>query len=160
MQKIGRTIKRRRKEGKTDYKARLNLLKSEKGRIVVRITNRYVVVQIVESEIAQDKVIIGVSSKDLLNEGWPKELSGSLKSLPACYLTGLLLSKKSKIREAIADFGLQRNIHKGRLYAVLKGAIDGGMDIKCDEKILPDEEMMNKNEKLNEIVEKVKGGIK
>ena len=50
-----KSIKRRRREGKTDYKARLAMLKSEKPRLVIRKSNRYLVVQIVGSEIAKDK---------------------------------------------------------------------------------------------------------
>jgi len=94
MKKIGKTIRRRRKEGKTDYKSRLGLLKSGKARVVARKTNRYFIGQIVISDIAQDKVIIGANSKELLSKGWPEELKGSLKSLTACYLTGFLLGKK------------------------------------------------------------------
>ena len=118
--------KRRRREGKTDYKARLKLLESELPRIVVRKSNRYVLAQYVKSEHAQDKVLLGVSSKELLEYGWPKEASGSLKSIPACYLTGLILGKeiKTKIKEekerVILDLGLGRNIKKSRVYAVLK----------------------------------------
>ena len=89
-----RREKRRRRENKTDYKLRMNLLKSGKNRIVIRKTNKYFIVQVVESRESQDKVLVGVSSKDLLKNGWDKEFSGSLKSLPAGYLTGLLFAKK------------------------------------------------------------------
>ena len=132
MKKIGKTIRRRRKEGKTDYKSRLGLLKSGKARVIARKTNRYFIGQIVISDIAQDKVIVGVNSKELLSKGWPEELKGSLKSLTACYLTGILLGKKIEgskepIKEYILDIGLQRNIKKSRLYAFLKGVVVGGV---------------------------------
>ena len=58
-----RIQKRRRRQGKTDYKARLNLLKSGFPRIVVRKTNKYVAVQYIESEDAKDKVIVGIRDK-------------------------------------------------------------------------------------------------
>src|SRR3989338_66668 len=105
---MGKSIKRRRAEQKTDYKARLLFLKSGKPRLVVRKTNRYIIAQVVESSIAQDKVLFGVTSKDLLSKGWPKEKSGSLKSLPAAYLTGLMLGKmaKGKVKETILDIGM------------------------------------------------------
>ena len=61
-----KTVRRRRQEGKTDYKARLALLISEKPRLIVRKTNRYVIAQIVRTEIAQDKVVVGTTSKVLL----------------------------------------------------------------------------------------------
>jgi large subunit ribosomal protein L18 len=156
---MSKTQKRRRRERKTDYQTRFNLLKSEKPRLVIRRTNRYLLVQIVESTIAQDKVLAEATSKDLLSKGWPKEKSGSLKSLPAAYLTGFLLIKnlKNKIGEVVLDLGLQRNIHGSRLYALLKGAIDAGLKVSHSPEALPKIESINKNEKLKTIFEKVKG---
>jgi len=160
MKKIGRTIRRRRREGKTDYKARLGLLKSDKARIVIRKTNKYVIGQIIISDIAQDKVVVLVNSKDLLAKGWPKELSGSLKSLVACYLTGFLLGKKSKkIKEGVFDIGLQRNIKGARVYSFLKGIIDSGFEVSYNEKVLPSDEILNKNEKTKDLIGKIKGGL-
>ena len=40
-----KTVKRRRHQRKTDYKKRIALLKSEKPRIVVRKTNKYILSQ-------------------------------------------------------------------------------------------------------------------
>lgn len=159
MHKIGRTVKRRRKQQKTDYKARLGLLKSEKLRLIIRKSNKFVVMQIVESEIAQDRVLFSVNSRDLLKLGWPKEKEGSLKSLPACYLTGIILGKKVKGKEVVLDLGLQRNSHKGRIYAALKGAIESGIKINFDEKTIPSDEMLERNEKIKEIVKKIKEKI-
>jgi large subunit ribosomal protein L18 len=161
MNKVSKTIRRRRKEGKTDYKARLGLLKSEKPRVVFRKTNRYILGQIIISDVAQDKVLIGVSSKELLALGWPEKQKGSLKNLLAAYLTGYLLGKKSKmIKEGIFDFGLYRNIHKSKIYSFLKGVIDSGFLIPHGDIALPDENFINKNEKtaklINEIKEKIK----
>ena len=39
---------KRRKEGKTDYSARLKLIGLEKSRMVVRITNYHVITQIIK----------------------------------------------------------------------------------------------------------------
>ena len=155
MKGIGRTIKRRRKENKTDYKARLGLLKSGKNRLVIRKTNRFIIAQIVGSNIAQDEVIIGVNSKELISKGWPKEKIGSLKNLQACYLTGFLLGKKYNGEEVILDIGLKRNVHKGRIYAVLKGAVEAGLNIKHNEESLLSDERIN-DEKMKEIVKKIK----
>ena len=161
MQKIGRTIRRRRKENKTDYKARLGFLKSEKPRAVVRKTNRYVIGQIVVSDVAQDRIIAAAHSKELLSKGWPKELEGSLKNSAACYLTGYLLGKKMKNgKEVILDIGLQRNIKKTGIYAFLKGLVDAGVDVPHNEDSLLGEEDIKKNEKIESIFDKVKGGIK
>ena len=148
------TVRQRRLKAKTDYKSRLALLKSAKPRLVIRKTNKYVVVQIIETNIAQDKVVLGLSSKSLLGKGWPKEKAGSLKSLVACYLTGILIGKlaKSKVKEAILDIGMHRNIQKSRLYAVLKGVVDGGLKVPHNEKVLPTLEEINKNKKLSDVI--------
>jgi len=68
-----KTQKKRKNERKTDYKARLTLLKSEIPRIVVRKTNKYLIAQYVKSYEGQDSIIVGVTSKDLLDYGWDKK---------------------------------------------------------------------------------------
>jgi large subunit ribosomal protein L18 len=160
MKGVSRTIKRRRKEGKTDYKARRRLLISGKPRVVVRKTNRYIVSQIVISRYAQDKVEVNLSSKELMNYGWPKEKEGSLKNLTAAYLSGILMAKKSnKISEGILDAGLIRSTPKSRVYSFVKGLIDGGFSIKCDEKMLPTNEDLEKNEEMAKLIKQVKEKI-
>ena len=155
-----RSIKRRRIEGKTDYKARLAMLKSGKIRLVIRKTNNYIIAQFVESDIAQDKIIFGLSSSALLTKGWPKEKTGSLKSIPAAYLTGLILGNlaKSKIKEAILDIGVHRNVKKSRIYAALKGVIDSGVQIPHSSEALPS--LDNMNPEIKKIFDKVKSTIK
>jgi len=150
--------KRRRLENKTNYKKRLMLLKGNYLRLVVRKTNRYVILQIVESENAKDKVLCSVNTKELLRHGWPGDKAGSLKSLGATYLAGLLLGKKAKEikQEVILDSGLIPNTKGSRVYAAVKGASDSGIAIKYDKKILPNEERI-KNK--YEFFEKVKGEI-
>ncbi len=164
MKGIKRTIKRRRKEGKTDYKARFALLKTGRPRIVVRKTNRYIIAQLVSSDQAQDKVIASANSKELLAHGWPKERAGSLKNLQASYLTGVLLSNKIKneenAKEIIFDIGLHRNVKKSRIYAFLKGLIDSGIKIAHSPDILPDEKKLEENTKTREIFIKLKGKLK
>jgi len=158
---MGKTIRKRRLKGKTDYRARLALLKSEKPRIVVRKTNKFIIAQLVETNVAQDSVIIGLSSKSLLSKGWPKEKSGSLKSLAACYLTGLLLGKlaKEKVKEAVLDMGMYRNIQKSRLYSFLKGVSDSGLKIPHSKDVLPSEELIKQNKNTSDIFDKVKSKI-
>src|SRR5258708_6094287 len=113
-----KTLNRRRREQRTDYVKRIGLLKSSKPRIVFRKTNRYIVSQYIESHEAQDKVIVSVNSRDLLEYGWPKDFSGSLKSVPAAYLTGLLMGKKAvkKSEEPIFDIGMTKSNHKGKVF--------------------------------------------
>ena len=119
--------KRRRRENKTDYLKRLKLLKSKSPRIVFRKTNKYIIAQYITSKQAQDKIEIGVNSKHLMTYGWPKDFGGSLKSIPASYLVGLLMGKKiieKKLESPIADFGMIKNLHKTKYYAFLKGICD------------------------------------
>jgi len=108
-------LKRRKRERKTDYLRRLKLLKSGLPRVVFRKTNRYIISQYIESEAAQDRVIFGFTSKDLLRYGWPEKLKGSLKSLVASYLLGYLTGKKilkDKLEKPIIDLGMIRSIKK------------------------------------------------
>ena len=155
--------RRRRLEKKTDYKSRFSLLKSGKNRLIVRKTNRYLITQLIETNIAQDKVIIGVTSKDLLELGWPKQKEGSLKSIMASYLTGILigkLAKEKRIESAIFDIGMNRNVSKSRVFALLKGAIDSGMKIPYNPDSLPTEEDLLKNQNLKglfKLKEKIQG---
>ncbi len=155
-----RTIKKRKAQRKTDYKARVILLKSGKPRVVVRKTNKYLMLSYVESKEAKDKVVHAVASKDLLKHGWDKEKAGSLKSITASYLTGLLLASKIKGKEVIFDTGLNRNVKKSRVYAALKGLIDGGVKINCKKDVFPEEERIKgKNLKGKIDFEKIKGNI-
>ena len=157
MQGIQRTIRRRRLEGKTDYKARLYLLTSGKPRVIFRKTNRYLQAQIVVSDIAQDRVLVTVSTKDLLQHGWPSKLSGSLKSLPAAYLMGYLLMKKSKdVKEGVLDIGLLTHVPKSRIYAFVKGLKDAGFNINCSEDVLPDEGLINKKAETAKLINQLK----
>jgi len=147
-----RTIKKRRKQNKTDYLGRLKLLKSGKPRVIFRRTNRYIITQYVESKQAQDKVIFGFTSKDLMNYGWKKEF-GSLKSIPASYLIGYLIGKqiiKKGLKTPIVDFGMIRVLHKTNTYAFLKGLIDSGIKIKC-EKGFPNKEKIKGKIDIEEI---------
>lgn len=158
MRGVQRTVRKRRKESRTDYKARLYLLSSGKARVIFRKTNRYLIGQIVVSDIAQDKVVCNTSTKDLISYGWPEKLSGSLKSLPAAYLLGCLLANKSKDhKEGILDIGLLRHVPKSRIYAFVKGLKDSGFDIPCNDEVMPDEEQMNKKSETAKLINQLKG---
>jgi len=147
MKKARKFIKKRRKlEGKTDYKARIALLKSNKPRVVFRKSNRYVIGQFIKSKEARDTIIVGVNSKQLMGYGWSKDAVGSLKSIPACYLTGFLLGKKvldkDKETDTIFDTGLLRSLKKSKIYAFLKGVKDSGLNVKSGKDIFPDEKKL------------------
>ena len=137
-----RTQKRRRKERRTDYGKRIELLKSGKPRIVFRRSNRHISVQYVISNESQDRIVFGLTSRELLKHGWPKETK-SLNSISASYLTGFLSGMRiptEKHGQPISDFGMARVLHGTRIYAFLKGLIDAGVSVKCDEEFFPGED--------------------
>jgi len=160
-----KTLKRRKLEGKTDYGKRLKLLKSHSPRLIFRKTNRYIIAQYITSREAQDKIEIGITSKKLKSFGWPDEFQGSLKSLPAAYLTGLLMGReinKKRLKVPIVDFGMMRVIAKSRGYAFLKGITDAGVKIKCNEKQFPEEERIqgkNLKQDFSKTFEQIKSKI-
>jgi len=152
---------RRKKEGKTDYKARRKMLESERPRIIIRRTNRYIIVQYVESEEAKDKIIFGVNSKKLLDYGWKEEDKGKLKNIQAAYLTGYLFGKMLKDKEldenAIVDLGLARTLFKSRIYTSIRGIIDSGIKIKAEIEI---DEGKIKSEEITKIKLNIQNKIK
>ncbi len=129
---------RRQRLGKTNYKRRLTLLKSMTPRLVIRKSADNISAQIIEYHEDGDKVLVSGHSRELAKLGW--KLSRS--NIPAAYLTGLMIGKKAKekkIAKVIPDFGYQRSTAGSRLYAVIKGIKDAGMDISVPDEILPDE---------------------
>jgi large subunit ribosomal protein L18 len=155
--------KRRRKEAKTDYAKRIKLLKSNSPRIVFRRTNKYLIAQYIVSKEAKDTIKLGANSKELLKFGWPKEFAGSLKSISAAYLLGLLISKKineNKLEKPIVDFGMIKMLHKTKTYAFLKGLKDSGLDVECKDEFCPDESRLKGEHMKNKIpFEEIKSKI-
>ncbi|MDP3027360.1 MAG: 50S ribosomal protein L18 [Nanoarchaeota archaeon] len=150
--------RKRRLQNKTNYRKRLILLEGSLPRLVVRKTNRYIIIQIIESKNAQDKVISSVNTRDLLKQGWPENKKGSLKSITACYLGGFLIGKKSKAKKVILDTGLIPSTKGSRIYAVVKGVLDSGIEINCDEKVFPSEERIKGEDRginIKTIIEKI-----
>ena len=133
---------RRKREGKTHYKRRLELLKSQKNRLVIRKSNTGVTVQFVNYEPNGDRVLVTFNSKKLEGFGWKY----SKKSLPACYLTGLAAGKQALekgVKDAILDLGLQTPKKGSRLYAVLKGVVDAGVTIPHNPEVFPNEKRLS-----------------
>ena len=131
---------RRHREGRTDYRRRLRLLKSRKTRIVVRKSLKNIRVQFVEYTPEGDKISVSVVSSELVkNYNWKYSVS----TTPAAYLTGLLAGKKAMekgIKEGILDIGRYRPTKGNKLFATLKGVVDAGIQCPHDEGIMPSEE--------------------
>jgi large subunit ribosomal protein L18 len=130
---------KRRREGKTDYRARKNLIGLDKSRLVVRITNQHTIAQIINVKLDGDETIVSAHSNELKKMGW----LGSGKNTSAAYLTGFLVAKKALeagIGAAVLDIGLKSSTRGARIFAALKGAVDGGLNIPHNDVILPADE--------------------
>jgi large subunit ribosomal protein L18 len=128
---------RRRNDGKTDYHKRLKLLKSRKLRVTVRATNNHMRVQIIQSKLGGDKILVSAFSKELPSKfNW----NANTGNIPASYLTGYLAGTRAKdknIQEAIFDLGIF--YHRNRVLAACKGIIDSGISIPHREEFFPEE---------------------
>ncbi len=128
---------RRRKEKSTDYKKRLGLVKSGKPRMVVRRSNRHVIVQLVEFRPKGDRILVSVNSKNLKKFKW-----ASRRNLPTAYLAGFyagMLGKKTGVNEFVLDLGLISPIVGGLPFAAQKGALDAGLKSPHGEGIVNEE---------------------
>ncbi|KAK1247019.1 hypothetical protein MKX08_000821 [Trichoderma sp. CBMAI-0020] len=164
---------KRRREGKTDYYARKRLITQAKNkynapkyRLVVRFTNKDIIMQIVSSEISGDKVLAAAYAHELKAYG----ITNGLTNWSAAYATGLLIARRvlSKLGldktfvgveeadgeftltesaetddgerrpfKAFLDVGLARTSTGARVFGALKGASDGGIFIPHSEKRFP-----------------------
>ena len=130
--------KRRKREGKTDYKKRIKLLMGKTPRLIIRKSLHNMMLQVIEFNPAGDKVVLTVTSQNLKKLGW----KANTNNLPASYLCGYLLGTKAlakKVQECILDLGMQSSVKKGSLFAALKGAIDAGLNIPHSENVFPEE---------------------
>jgi len=163
---------RRRREGKTDYYARKRLITQAKNkynapkyRLVVRFTNKEVIVQIIYARISGDFVLTAARSKELPRYG----INHGLTNWTAAYATGLLAARRALTKLGLADkyegvaepdgtisttqalddedaprpfkvyldVGLKRTSTGSRVFGALKGASDGGLCIPHNEKRFP-----------------------
>src|SRR3989338_850450 len=132
---------RRKREGRTHYRKRLGLLESGLPRLVVRKSLKNIQAQIVEFTPQGDKVLASAHSAELKKMGW-KTGAGNI---PAAYLVGLLIGKKAlhkSIKNAVLDIGLHPSVKGGRIYAVVKGVSEAGLNIPHNAVVLPPKERL------------------
>ncbi len=152
---------RRRREFKTNYRYRLNLLKSRLPRAVVRKSLKQTIVQFIQYDPKGDRVLASASSLELAKLGW-KATAGNL---PAAYLTGFLAGKralKNNIESAVLDIGLNSPVKGSKIFASLRGILDAGIDIPHGDEVMPtDDRLVGKHisEKTPELVENIKNKI-
>lgn len=134
-----RSIQKRKREGITDYRKRYRTVKSGIPRLVVRCSGKGVTAQIVKYANPSDTVCATVNERSLRKAGM--EVSGN--SVPVCYAVGYLIGRKARemgIENAILDTGRRHPSKGGRITAVLRGAVEAGLEIPHDPGILPDDD--------------------
>ena len=127
---------RRRREGRTDYAKRLGLLKSRIPRMVIRKTNRFIIVQCVSFDIKGDKTLCSVTSKKMKGNS----------NTPSAYAVGKELAKLAiakGVKKMVADIGLHTATRGSVVFAALKGAHDGGIEITFAEEKAPAEDRIH-----------------
>ncbi len=130
---------RRARTGKTDYRARKQMLFSRKPRLVVRKSLKHTNLQLVLPEKAGDVTLVSANTGELEKYGY----TGGKGNIPSAYLAGLLLGYRAKKKghaEAILDMGLYHATKGGIIFAALKGATNAGLEIPHNPDVFPSEE--------------------
>lgn len=146
---------KRRRLGLTNYRKRRKMLSSRLPRLVVRRTNKHIIAQVVVARPQGDEVVVGLDSRYLAKWGW----KGDENNAAAAYLLGLALGYKALargVRRAVLDIGLHRPVPRSRVFAVLKGTVDAGLEVPHSEDVLPDEDRI-KGQHVAEYAEQLKG---
>src|ERR687885_1806941 len=147
------TLKRNR-QLKTNYRKRAALLLSRRHFIVAKVSDQNVFCQFLKPTLKGDIVISSAHSRELRKYGW----KGSMNNLPACYLTGFLLGKKSLAKgtdSAILYTG--RDSFTSRIAACLKGIIAAGVNVPVSNDTLPSDDRTN-GKHIAEYAKIIKGG--
>jgi len=132
-----------------------NKYNSPKYRLVVRFSNKDITLQIAYATIQCDRILTAAYSHELKNYG----VKGAVTNYAAAYATGLLIARRALTHLKLADkyvgqekvdgkpylvkeiegerrpfyvlldVGLNRTSTGSRVFAALKGAVDGGLQI-------------------------------
>jgi large subunit ribosomal protein L18 len=153
---------RLRREGRTDYRLRLALLKSGEPRIVVRRSLKNIRVQFIEYTETGDRVVVSAMGSDLAKQFKWKH---SLSSTPAAYLTGLLAGSKAKkegLKSGVLDIGRQVPVKGSKVFAALQGVLDAGITCPHGEEMIPDQDRLfgkHIDKKIEQDVTSIKNDI-
>jgi large subunit ribosomal protein L18 len=130
---------RRNRENRTNYRKRAAMLLGRQCFVSITVSNQNVKAQVLKPSAQGDRVVSATSSKELVKFGW----KGSMKSIPSCYLTGLLLGIKT-LGEGVASLILYtgKGSFTTRVAAFLKGMIDAGLRVPVSEASLPNNERL------------------
>ena len=133
------TLKRIRTH-KTNYRKRQALLISKQDFVTIKITNQNVIAQVLKPEIQGDIVRVSTHSRELRRYGW----KGSLNSLPACYLVGLVLGRKALEKGVVkAVLYMGNKPFTSRIAACMKGIVQAGINIPISSESYPTEHRLN-----------------
>jgi large subunit ribosomal protein L18 len=133
------TLKRIRTH-KTNYRKREALLISKLDFVTIKISNQNVIAQVLKPEIQGDIVRVSTHSRELRRFGW----KGSLNSLPACFLVGLVLGRKALekgVDKAVLYIG--NKPFTSRIAACMKGIVQAGINIPISSESYPTEHRLN-----------------
>ena len=133
------TLKRIRTH-KTNYRKRQALLISKQDFVTIKISNQNVIAQVLKPEIQGDIVRVSTHSRELRRFGW----KGSLNSLPACFLVGLVLGRKALekgVDKAVLYIG--NKPFTSRIAACMKGIVQAGINIPISSESYPTEHRLN-----------------
>lgn len=185
---------KRRQQGKTDYYARKRLVVQAKNkynapkyRLVVRFTNKDIIMQVVTAEITGDKVFSSAYAHELKAYG----IKHGLTNWAAAYATGLLIARRTLSKlgldkdfigveeadgeftlteaaetddgerrpfKAFLDVGLARTSTGARVFGAMKGASDGGILVPHSEKRFPGYDMETKELDAETLKKYIVGG--
>ncbi len=132
---------RRRRTGVTDYRARKKIITSSVPLLAVRVSSKNVSAQFIKPKAEGDQVVSSAFSRNLKKLGW----KGSTKSVPACYLLGLLAGKRAKasgVEKAYLYNGLSQFVNGSRVSAVVKGVKDAGVDVPMSDDVAPSQDRL------------------
>jgi large subunit ribosomal protein L18 len=145
------TLKRIRTH-KTNYRKREALLISKLDFVTIKISNQNVIAQVLKPEIQGDIVRVSTHSRELRRYGW----KGSLNSLPACFLVGLVLGRKALekgVDKAVLYIG--NKPFTSRIAACMKGIVQAGINIPISSESYPTEHRLN-GQHIAEYARKIK----
>jgi large subunit ribosomal protein L18 len=133
------TLKRIRQR-KTNYRKRSGILIGRSPFIITKISGQNISAQALKPTLTGDIVIASTHSRELIRHGW----KGSMNSMPACYLTGLLLGKKTIQKGATnAVLYTGNNPFTTKVAACLKGIVDSGINIPVSKESLPGDDRVS-----------------
>jgi len=162
-----------------------NKYNSPKYRLSVRFTNRDVICQVIYATLAGDVTVCAAYSHELPKYG----MKAGLTNYAAAYATGLLCARRLLTKYDLAetyegneenlgedfnveavdgerrpfkcflDAGLVRTSTGARVFAALKGAVDGGLDIPHNDKRYAGYDLQDKSLDSDTLERYIKGGV-